>query len=464
VNSKISMNFSLKAIILISFFTLINTCINAQNLISNGDFEEFSVIPDDFGQISRAIGWRNLNGTFEYTNTEGSPDYLHLDGINTTRALTPISGYGQAGFVTYWYRPDQVNFREYISTKLIKPLTKNSKYKLTFYYTNGKLPNNSTYQGITNGIGAAFTIDTLSQTNRLPINFTPQVECLDVISSYASWQRLSFVFTADETFRHIAIGNFRDDANTLVEPIPVNIAAYYYIDKIELVEMNYNLCIGDTIELEHFSRDSSYAWALAESPSDILSTDKTLKVSPTINTTYLLFTGVDTISFPVIIVYPLQSVIEHQQPICYGKPLLLNAGNSGASFLWQDQSTNSTFQVTQPGNYYVEISNACGTITDTVRVDTNCVALLEMPNVFTPNGDGINDLFIPIKTQQINNLTFSIYNRWGNQIAEIKPNMIGWDGKNGEESCPEGVYFWLAIYSDKFGMQYSQKGFVQLIR
>jgi gliding motility-associated-like protein len=67
-------------------------------------------------------------------------------------------------------------------------------------------------------------------------------------------------------------------------------------------------------------------------------------------------------------------------------------------------------------------------------------------------------------TQQINNLTLSIYNRWGNQIAEIKPNMIGWDGKNGEESCPEGVYFWLAIYLDKSGMQYSQKGFVQLIR
>ena len=113
--------------------------------------------------------------------------------------------------------------------------------------------------------------------------------------------------------------------------------------------------------------------------------------------------------------------------------------------------------VTQPGNYYVEITNQCGTISDMVRVDTNCVTLLEMPNVFTPNGDGINDLFIPIKTQQINNLTTSNYNRWGNQLAEIKPITEGWDGHHNNDSCPDGVYYWLATYTDSFGSAVFQK-------
>jgi gliding motility-associated-like protein len=454
-----SMNFSLKTIILISFFTLINTYINAQNLVPNGDFEEYSELPNFLGQINRAVGWNNLNGEYVFFTNKGSPDYHHSNSWHFAAAPEPFSGKAQAGLITYTTLGE---LREYISTSFTTPLITGKKYKLSFYLSNGNYAlAGTTY--LSNGFGATFSMSPLSQLFREPVIANSQVFCKEIVSAFGVWEYFTFVFTAEEAYQFIAFGNFNNDQNTLIGPFGA-MGAYYYIDKVELVEMNYNLCIGDTIELEHFSRDSSYAWALAESPNEILSNDKTLKVSPSISTTYLLFTGVDTISFPVIIVHPLQSVIEHQQPICQGKPLLLNAGNSGASFLWQDQSTNSTFQVTQPGYYYVEISNACGTITDTVRVDTNCVALLEMPNVFTPNGDGINDLFIPIKTQQINNLTFSIYNRWGNQIAEIKPNMIGWDGKNGGESCPEDVYFWLAIYSDKSGMRYSQKGFVQLIR
>jgi gliding motility-associated-like protein len=452
------MNFRLKAIILISFFTLISTCINAQNLIPNGDFEEYTELPDSYAQINRAIGWNNSSASI--TNS-GTPDFCHENGFTFSFSILPFSGLGQAGIAIYKNDTVNSNFREYISTKLLKPLFAGNKYRISFYASNGQY---STLNALcSNGLAVAFSTHQLLQENLNPIPYSPQVEYLNILFAYNQWKPISYVFTADDNFEFITIGNFRYDNETQISYNQLSFA-YYFIDKIELVEMNYNICIGDSIELEHFSRDSSYAWALAESPNEILSTDKTLKVSPTISTTYLLFTGVDTISFPVIILYPLQSVLEYQQPICQGKPLLLNAGNSGASFLWQDQSTNSTFQVTQPGIYYVDISNACGTITDTVRVDTNCVAFLEMPNVFTPNGDGINDLFIPIKTQQIKNLAFSIYNRWGNQIAEIKPNMIGWDGKNGEESCPEGVYFWLAIYSDKSGMQYSQKGFVQLIR
>jgi gliding motility-associated-like protein len=455
----VKMNFHRSAffLCLLSFYSLV--C-SGQNLIPNGDFEDYTELPNGYGQINRAQGWNNINGYYNFQDY-ASPDYHHLKSWQFPNALAPYSGEAQSGLLSYWNN-FPFNIREYISTNLVEQLSIGKIYRFSFYVSNGNYLN-AFHTSCSNGLGAIFTVDPLIQIHNEVVNINPQIQCNDIISAFGEWKYLSFVFKAEGTYKYITIGNFNDDQNTVLA-CNGQTSAYYYIDKVELIEMNYNLCKGDTMELAYFNTINSYGWALADNPSEILSTQKTFKVSPLVNTTYLFYTSADTISFPVIIVHPLQSVIEHQQPICYGKPLLLNAGNSGASFLWQDQSTNSTFQVTQPGIYYVEISNACGTITDTVRVDTNCVTLLEMPNVFTPNGDGINDLFIPIKTQQINNLTFSIYNRWGNQIAEIKPNMIGWDGKNGGESCPEGVYFWLAIYSDKSEMQYSQKGFVQLIR
>lgn len=439
------------SLLILSFFIKVSS---SQNIVKNGDFEEYSELPDNYGQINRAIGWNNLNGEYVFFTDKGSPDYHHMNSWQFGSAIEPISGKAQAGLLTF---SNIGQIREYISSELTESLIVGKKYKFSFSVSNGM------GQCYSNNLGAVFSSTQLFQANRELVLGVPQVQLNEMVFSNEEWKSYSLVFTAEEEYRFITIGNFNNDQNTLVSP-NCQTSAYYFIDKVELTELNYSLCIGDSIELEHFSHDTSFAWALAEHPSEILSTAKTIIVSPQVNTTYILYTGNDTISFPVTIEYPLQSDLEHNQSFCNEKPIILDAGNISASFLWQDQSTNSTFQVIQPGYYYVEISNACGSITETVRVDTNCVALLEMPNVFTPNGDGINDLFIPIKTQQINNLTFSIYNRWGNQIAEIKPNMISWDGKNGEESSPEGVYFWLAFYSDKSGMQYSQKGFVQLVR
>ena len=93
---------------------------------------------------------------------------------------------------------------------------------------------------------------------------------------------------------------------------------------------------------------------------------------------------------------------------------------------------------------------------------------LIMPNVFTPNGDGINDVFA-FSVVGAKNLVLGIYNRWGNLIQSITSrasvtNLL-WDGHttSGEE-CSGGVYFYTLEYKDSKGDTQKKNGYVTLLR
>ncbi len=74
-----------------------------------------------------------------------------------------------------------------------------------------------------------------------------------------------------------------------------------------------------------------------------------------------------------------------------------------------------------------------------------------LPNIFTPNGDGINDVFIPILPYKfIDSVEFVIYNRWGNEVYRTKDPMINWRGIDQEtgKEVVDGVYFYACrVYS-----------------
>ncbi len=97
----------------------------------------------------------------------------------------------------------------------------------------------------------------------------------------------------------------------------------------------------------------------------------------------------------------------------------------------------------------------------------NC-PVYELPNVFTPNGDGQNDLFIPLPYRYIKDIDIKIYNRWGQLIFETTNPDILWDGKNKntKKICSDGTYFYICLVNeiriDGFKPRIL-KGFVQLI-
>nr|WP_294858045.1 gliding motility-associated C-terminal domain-containing protein [uncultured Fluviicola sp.] len=91
---------------------------------------------------------------------------------------------------------------------------------------------------------------------------------------------------------------------------------------------------------------------------------------------------------------------------------------------------------------------------------------IEVPNIFTPNNDGVNDYFEPRILVRISNLHIAIFNRWGNTVYEVDSNTaFRWNGCNSaNELCPDGVYFYKLIYADYCNRQEIVTGFIQLIR
>jgi gliding motility-associated-like protein len=125
--------------------------------------------------------------------------------------------------------------------------------------------------------------------------------------------------------------------------------------------------------------------------------------------------------------------------LCNNEKLVLHAGQqtAPAAYLWQDGSTQPDLQVTTPGTYWVEVSNACGIVKDSIVVECPACVSATMPNVITPNGDGANDTFvIPCIQEQL--WAIEIYNRWGKMVFHSKAYQGEWSGENQDN----GIYFY----------------------
>lgn len=153
-----------------------------------------------------------------------------------------------------------------------------------------------------------------------------------------------------------------------------------------------------------------------------------------------------------------------------------NLSTGGTSYFWDfgngnDTTTSTTTGVMQTysaGSYQVILLASNGfcqsTWTDQVFVSYPLdPVLIEIPNVFTPNGDFSNDVFF-IHSENLKSLSGSIVNRWGNTLLEFDSIDFTWDGEVNGQKVNEGTYF--VIYKGVgFDQQiYEGQSFLQLVR
>lgn len=136
--------------------------------------------------------------------------------------------------------------------------------------------------------------------------------------------------------------------------------------------------------------------------------------------------------------------IYHATSVQHDFELLTKIDNPTATSYLHEEITSVV------GCYYVIAFDEKGNQSqpsDTLCVDYETCPVYELPNVFTPNGDGYNDLFVPIHAQLplINHVKMVIFNRWGNVLLETTEPMINWNGKNSQTNlpCPDGTYFYV---------------------
>jgi gliding motility-associated-like protein len=112
-------------------------------------------------------------------------------------------------------------------------------------------------------------------------------------------------------------------------------------------------------------------------------------------------------------------------------------------------------------NYFLPINIA----TALANITPPPVFIFEVPNAFTPNGDGLNDKLKIISNAGISTLTsFKIFSRSGNLVFESRDLSIGWDGRFNGNMLPSDIYYWTAVYVDRNNQTNSKTGTVLLLK
>lgn len=119
---------------------------------------------------------------------------------------------------------------------------------------------------------------------------------------------------------------------------------------------------------------------------------------------------------------------------------------------------------------FVAFLPLCSSAQETIPEESDSTATivseskLTFPNAFSPNGDGINDIFKAKEHQNLVEFRAYIFNRWGQKLYEWTNPDEGWDGTSGGKDVKDGVYFVLVKAKGSDGKDYHIRKDVNLLR
>ncbi len=150
---------------------------------------------------------------------------------------------------------------------------------------------------------------------------------------------------------------------------------------------------------------------------------------------------------------------------CSGDTVVLNVTTPSASYKWQDSTTVPVKNVTESGAYKVTVSNACASATLSKNITFKaCPSTFYVPSAFTPNNDGLNDVFKAHLKGVVKQFDLSVFNRFGQRVFYTTDINKGWDGNINSSPQGQGTYVWMLHYIDGNDQSHTEKGTLVLIR
>ena len=226
------------------------------------------------------------------------------------------------------------------------------------------------------------------------------------------------------------------------------------------------VCPNDRLVL-HATGGTTYQWSPQSSTTESLVLDPAVAGDYSVIVTDDLGCW-DSASVSVSL-YPSASVTAgYEATIDYGESAPLFATGSG-TYLWSPDSTLSCADCPYPiaspettTTYTVEITdnNGCKA-TDQVTILFR--GSLFVPNTFTPNGDGVNDMFYAL-TREVSVFQLMVFNRWGELIFSTESLEGRWDGTYKGQNSPIDTYVWRVDYTEANGHAHTVYGHVNLLR
>jgi gliding motility-associated-like protein len=189
------------------------------------------------------------------------------------------------------------------------------------------------------------------------------------------------------------------------------------------------------------------------------------------NTTLVNYITVYDLPVPEFIHSPTNATVS------YPTINFTNLSTGANNYLWDfaglgnstDVNPQFVFPNINPGTYSVCLTafgqgNCPATVCHDVVIASDFICYV--PNSFSPNNDGLNDIFIPVMGGHVETeYEFYVYNRWGELIFQTRSVNEGWDGTFKQLKCPNDVYVWKVRAVAEFDGEYKEKtGHVTLIR
>ncbi|MCC7051275.1 MAG: gliding motility-associated C-terminal domain-containing protein, partial [Bacteroidia bacterium] len=243
-----------------------------------------------------------------------------------------------------------------------------------------------------------------------------------------------------------------------------------------------SLCNPSQITLTaNGSGNGVVTWYSDRSGTTVLGTGSPLNIPATSSGTFTYYTNeagscasnIDSVSVTVSLVHAAITAT----PTEGMAPLEVAFGNqsstgSNITYLWEfEEEHNSnlfepSYTFNENGTYQVILTVSDGNCKDTAMVTVKAIGKsdLDIPNIFSPNGDGRNDVFSMIG-KNLAEIKGEIYNRWGQKLYEWDSPHTSWDGRtlSGTEA-PQGIYYYIIEAKGFDNVKYNKTGAVTLVR
>lgn len=144
---------------------------------------------------------------------------------------------------------------------------------------------------------------------------------------------------------------------------------------------------------------------------------------------------------------------------------LLDAGSGPGvyTYTWQDGSNLQTCTADQDGWYSVTVTNSCGSLSDSVYFPPCPTCIIDVPNAFSPNEDGINDVLYVVGNG-FTRMQLLVYNRHGELVFETRDPAYGWDGYFKGKLQSTEVYYYYLNADCLNGQRIKKKGDITLLK
>ncbi|MBL0328444.1 MAG: T9SS type A sorting domain-containing protein [Bacteroidetes bacterium] len=245
---------------LLLFFLLLFKIGVAQNLVLNGDFEDYYGCPTNISQLDSSEFW--------ITPTLGTSDYFNQCNLSTVNVPYTFGGYQQAysgvGFagIFVWNNGFSYSYREYIEVPLSTSLSAGVTYNFDMKINLSNACVSSTYD-----IGAYFSDTIVSGVaNNVNLPFVPQIN--NVAGNFPdslNWISVTATYTASGGESFLIIGNFKNNPNTYVTDSLTTTPIYVFIDDVYLAETTVGIDEEDEWKVSLYPNPTSGSFNLSTS-------------------------------------------------------------------------------------------------------------------------------------------------------------------------------------------------------